>query len=97
MNADSFNLATVIDLHSRRLAGWAIAGNMPTDLIIDALTAARRTCGSLDGAIFHSDHNEKPCKAGARSPTNAKPGSPVCAGYTATTPSAATPGPDNDH
>ncbi len=49
-------LATVIDLHSRRLAGWAIAAHMRTDLIIDALTAARRTRGSLAGAIFHSDH-----------------------------------------
>lgn len=49
-------LATVIDLHSRRLAGWAIADHMRTELIIDALTAAQRTRGSLAGAIFHSDH-----------------------------------------
>jgi transposase InsO family protein len=49
-------LATVIDLHSRRLAGWAIADHMRTDLVIDALTAAARTRGSLHGAIFHSDH-----------------------------------------
>jgi transposase InsO family protein len=49
-------LATVIDLYSRRLAGWAIADHMRTDLVIDALSAAQRTRGSLDGAIFHSDH-----------------------------------------
>lgn len=49
-------LATVIDLHSRRLAGWAIADHMRTDLVVDALNAAERTRGSLDGAIFHSDH-----------------------------------------
>jgi transposase InsO family protein len=49
-------LATVIDLHSRRLAGWAIADHMRTELIIDALNAAQRTRGSLAGAIFHSDH-----------------------------------------
>jgi transposase InsO family protein len=49
-------LATVIDLHSRRLAGWAIADHMRTDLVIDALNAAKRTRGSLDGALFHSDH-----------------------------------------
>ncbi|MEU8658051.1 IS3 family transposase [Actinoplanes philippinensis] len=49
-------LATVIDLHSRRLAGWAIADHMRTELILDALTAAQRTRGSLAGAIFHSDH-----------------------------------------
>ena len=29
---------------------------MRTDLVIDALIAARRTRGSLAGAIFHSDH-----------------------------------------
>jgi transposase InsO family protein len=49
-------LATVIDLHSRRLAGWAIADHMRTDLVIDALNAAQRTRGSLDGAIMHTDH-----------------------------------------
>jgi transposase InsO family protein len=49
-------LATVIDLHSRRLAGWAIADHMRTDLVVDALTAAQRTRGSLDGAIMHTDH-----------------------------------------
>jgi transposase InsO family protein len=50
-------LATVIDLCSRRLAGWSIAGHMRTELVIDALEAAARTRGGrLDGAIFHSDH-----------------------------------------
>jgi transposase InsO family protein len=33
-------LATVIDLASRRLAGWAIADHMRTELVIDALAAA---------------------------------------------------------
>jgi transposase InsO family protein len=49
-------LATVIDLGSRRLAGWAIADHMRTDLVLDALHAAQRTRGSLDGAIMHTDH-----------------------------------------
>lgn len=49
-------LATVIDLGSRRLAGYAIADHMRTDLVIDALQAAARTRGSLDGAILHTDH-----------------------------------------
>jgi len=53
-------LATVIDCFSRRLAGWAIAEHMRTELIADALTAARDTRGSLAGAVFHSDHAE-PC------------------------------------
>jgi transposase InsO family protein len=49
-------LATVIDLHSRRLVGWAIAEHMRTALVVDALAAAARTRGGLAGAIFHSDH-----------------------------------------
>ncbi|WP_375371987.1 IS3 family transposase [Salinispora sp. H7-4] len=49
-------LATVIDLHSRRLAGWAIADHMRTELVIDALYVAQRTRGSLTGAIMHTDH-----------------------------------------
>ena len=49
-------LATVIDLYSRRLAGWAIADHMRADLVIDALHAAQRTRGSLVGAILHTDH-----------------------------------------
>lgn len=49
-------LATVIDLHSRRLAGWAIADHMRAELAVDALHAAERTRGTLKGVIFHSDH-----------------------------------------
>lgn len=50
-------LATVLDLQSRRLAGWSIADHMRTELVTDALEAAARTRGgSLDGAIFHSDN-----------------------------------------
>ncbi|GGP95118.1 transposase [Streptomyces melanogenes] len=52
-------LATVIDLASRRLAGWAIAGHTRTELVIDALTAAERTCGNLAGAIMHTDHGSQ--------------------------------------
>ena len=56
--ADGSNLylATVIDCFSRRLAGWAIAEHMRTDLVTAALTTARDTRGSLAGAIFHTDH-----------------------------------------
>ncbi|MEV7676222.1 IS3 family transposase [Streptomyces sp. NPDC088752] len=49
-------LATVIDLCSRRLAGWAIAAHMRTDLVTDALAAAIRTRGTLAGAVMHTDH-----------------------------------------
>ncbi|MEU9190847.1 DDE-type integrase/transposase/recombinase [Streptomyces sp. NPDC048484] len=52
-------LATVIDLASRRLAGRAIADHMRTELVIDALAAAERTRGSLEGAIMHTDHGSQ--------------------------------------
>jgi transposase InsO family protein len=51
-------LATVIDCCSRRVAGWAIADHMRTELVEDALTAAAALRGSLDGAVFHSDYAE---------------------------------------
>jgi transposase InsO family protein len=61
--ADGTNLylATVIDCHSRRLAGWAIADHMRTELVQDALNAAAATRGSLTGSIFHSDHGSVYC------------------------------------
>ncbi|MFE7521479.1 transposase [Streptomyces halstedii] len=49
-------LATVIDLASRRLAGWVIADHMRAGLVTDALAAAIRTRGSLAGSIMHTDH-----------------------------------------
>jgi transposase InsO family protein len=48
-------LATVIDLASRRVVGWATADHLRTDLVAAALTnavAARQPTGPL---IFHSD------------------------------------------
>ncbi len=49
-------LATVIDCYSRRLAGWAIADHMRTDLITTALRDTANTRGTLTGAVFHADH-----------------------------------------
>lgn len=49
-------LATVIDLASRRLVGWAVADHMRTEVVLDALAAAERTRGSLTGAVIHTDH-----------------------------------------
>ncbi|MEU0163847.1 IS3 family transposase [Streptomyces sp. NPDC006261] len=49
-------LATVLDCFSRKVVGWSIAGHMRTDLVSDALRMAASTRGSLDGAVFHSDH-----------------------------------------
>jgi transposase InsO family protein len=58
-NGANLYLATVIDCFSRRLAGWAIADHMRTELIADALTSARDTRGCLAGAVFHSDHGSQ--------------------------------------
>ena len=61
--ADGTNLylATVIDCYSRRLAGWAIADHMRTELVEEALNVAAATRDSLKGAIFHSDHGSVYC------------------------------------
>ena len=48
-------LATVIDTYSRKLAVYALADHMCGLLVIDAL-ATRTVRGSLDWAVFHSDH-----------------------------------------
>jgi putative transposase len=47
--------ATVIDLHSRKVVGYAVADHMRTSLITDALTAALATRRPSTGVIFHSD------------------------------------------
>jgi transposase InsO family protein len=52
-------LATVIDCCSRRVAGWAIADHMRTELIEDALKAADSLRGGLTGSVFHSDHGSQ--------------------------------------
>jgi putative transposase len=48
-------LATVIDLSSRRIVGWALADHMRTELVSEALTMALLTRGPAEGLIFHSD------------------------------------------
>jgi transposase InsO family protein len=52
-------LATVLDLNSRRLVGYAIAEHMRTDLVLDALAAAEHTRGSLAGSVLHTDHGSQ--------------------------------------
>jgi transposase InsO family protein len=48
-------LATVIDLYSRKVVGYAIADHMRTDLITDALDMAIAARHPSPGVIFHSD------------------------------------------
>ena len=47
--------ATVIDLHSRKVVGYAVADHMRTSLIVEALAAALLTRTPPKGVIFHSD------------------------------------------
>jgi transposase InsO family protein len=56
--ADGSNLylATVIDLCSRKLAGWQLADHMRVGLVEDALRVAARDRGNLADTVFHSDH-----------------------------------------
>jgi transposase InsO family protein len=48
-------LATVIDLASRRVVGWAIAEHMRAELVCDALQMAIAHRRPASGLIFHSD------------------------------------------
>jgi putative transposase len=47
--------ATVIDLHSRKVVGYAVADHLRTSLIIEAHAAALLTRKPPAGVIFHSD------------------------------------------
>ncbi|TQC38355.1 IS3 family transposase, partial [Rhodococcus sp. WS4] len=48
-------LATVIDLHSRKVVGWSLADHMRTSLVTDALEMAITHRNPSAGVIFHSD------------------------------------------
>jgi len=48
-------LATVIDLTSRKVVGWATADHLRTDLVDQALTNAVTSRRPTRGVIFHSD------------------------------------------
>ncbi|MDQ1552324.1 MAG: putative transposase [Actinomycetota bacterium] len=49
-------VATVIDLASRAVLGFATGSRMTTELITRAMTAARNTGFVKRSAVFHSDH-----------------------------------------
>lgn len=48
-------LATVIDLCTKEVVGWAMADHMRTSLVTDALSMAVSHRSMIDGAVFHSD------------------------------------------
>lgn len=65
--ADRFlYLATVLDLHSRRLVGWSLASHARAELACDALQAAVATRGgNVDGVLFHTDHGAQAVHLGS--------------------------------
>ncbi len=52
-------LATVIDMFSRRMLGYAIGERHDAGLVVDALRMAVTTRGGVDGVIFHSDRGSE--------------------------------------
>ena len=61
-------LATVIDLASRRVVGWAVAEHLKTDLVDAALTDAITRRRPSPGLIFHSDRGCQYTSAQTRPP-----------------------------
>lgn len=53
-------LATVIDLASRRIVGWAAADHLKTDLVDAALSDALARRRPASGLVFHSDRGSTP-------------------------------------
>ena len=52
-------LAVVLDLHSRRVIGWAVSDRMKRDLAIRAFDMAARLRDPQPGCIFHSDRGSQ--------------------------------------
>ncbi len=69
------HLATVIDISSRRVVGWALADHMRTEVVSDALMVAFGSRMPPKGAIFHSDRGARavrPRTAGTSPGTTAR-------------------------
>ena len=54
-------LAVILDLHSRRVIGWAVSNRMKRDLAIRALKMAIALRSPPKGCIFHSDRGSQYC------------------------------------
>jgi transposase InsO family protein len=59
-------LATVMDLHSRKIVDWACSTTMHTDLISHALSRALKDRRPKAGLIFHSDRGSQYASAAFR-------------------------------
>lgn len=54
-------LAAVLDLHSRRVVGWAVSDRIKKDLALRALDMAVRLRNPPEGCVFHSDRGSQYC------------------------------------
>ena len=54
-------LAVILDLHSRRIVGWALSDRMKKYLAIRALDMAVRLCNPPPGCLFHSNRGSQYC------------------------------------
>lgn len=52
-------LATVIDLFSRKIVGWAMSDHIDTELVLSALRMGIRDRQPCEGLIFHSDRGSQ--------------------------------------
>lgn len=52
-------LATVMDLYSRLIAGWALADHMETPLVTSSLDKATAALPPLSASLFHSDRGSQ--------------------------------------
>jgi putative transposase len=57
-------LATLLDVYSRRIVGWAMADHLRTELAVDALTMALQQRRPLSGQLVH--HTDRGCQYTAR-------------------------------
>jgi transposase InsO family protein len=54
-------LAVILNLHSRRVIGWAVSDRMKRDLAIRALKMAIALRSPPPGCVFHSDRGSQYC------------------------------------
>ena len=54
-------LAVILDLHSRRVIGWAVSNRMKRDLAIRALNMAIAFRSPPKGCIHHTDRGSQYC------------------------------------
>jgi putative transposase len=57
--AGFLSLAVVLDVHSRRIVGWAMADHLRTELVIEAVAMAVWRRRPMGGLIHHSDQGSQ--------------------------------------